>query len=65
MNKLEGQKGTLWESRYKSSPIEIDAYLLACCRYVELNTVRAGIVNNLEQYKWSSYRYKIGIEQSG
>ena len=41
VNRLEGRSGTLWESRYKSSPIQNDEYLLACIRYVELNPVRA------------------------
>lgn len=39
-NRLEGRTGTLWESRYKSSVVESDAYLLACCCYIELNPVR-------------------------
>ncbi len=63
VNRLEGRRGTLWEGRYKSSPIERDEYLLACCRYVELNPVRAGIVEDLEKYKWSSYRHKVGRER--
>lgn len=63
VNKLEGRRGTLWEGRYKSSPINSDEYLLACCRYVELNPVRAGIVDSPEKYKWSSYRFKVGIEK--
>ena len=64
VNKLEGRRGTLWESRFKSSPIEIDEYLLACCRYIELNPVRARIVDNPGQYKWSSYRFKVGGEEA-
>ena len=63
VNKLEGRKGTLWEGRYKSSPIKQDEYLLACCRYVELNPIRAEIVDAPENYKWSSYRCKTGIEK--
>lgn len=59
-NRQEGRSGTLWESRYKSSPIETDAYLLACCRYVELNPVRAGMVANPADYRWSSYAQRIG-----
>ena len=56
INKLEGRRGTLWEGRYKSSPIKSDEYLLACCRYVELNPVRAGLVDDPGNYRWSSYR---------
>ncbi len=42
----------------------MDTYLLACCRYIELNPVRAGMVDVPEKYKWSSYRNKIGIKNS-
>jgi len=45
VNRQQGRSGTLWESRYKSSPIRTDAYLLACCRYAELNPVRAGLAD--------------------
>ncbi|HBO9959355.1 TPA: transposase, partial [Pseudomonas aeruginosa] len=45
-NRLEGRSGTLWESRYKSSVVQSDAYLLACCRYIELNPVRARMVDD-------------------
>src|SRR5882724_4055092 len=31
VNKTEGRTGTLWEGRFRSTPIEIEAYLLACC----------------------------------
>lgn len=34
-NRLEGRSGTLWEGRYKSSPVQADRYLLACCRYID------------------------------
>jgi putative transposase len=48
--------GTLWEGRYRAAPIDSDAYFLACCRYIELNPVRAGMVSHPRQYPWSSYR---------
>jgi len=60
VNTLERRSGSLWEGRYKSSPIETDHYLLACCRYVELNPVRARMVTSPEQYYWSSYRARVG-----
>ena len=60
VNRLEGRSGTLWEGRYKSSPIENDAYLLACCRYVELNPVAAGICAAPEDYPWSSCSARLG-----
>ena len=49
-NGRERRSGTLWESRYKSSPVDTDAYLLACVRYIELNPVRARIAAAPEQY---------------
>ncbi len=61
-NKREGRSGTLWESRYKSSPVQTDRYLLACCRYIELNPVRARMVCRPDEYLWSSYRRRVGIE---
>ena len=60
-NRLEGRSGTLWESRFKSSPVESDAYLLQCSRYVELNPVKANMVKQAENWKWSSYAAKIGL----
>ena len=59
-NRLEGRSGTLWESRYKSSVVQSDAYLLACCRYIELNPVRAQMVADIADYRWSSYRSRAG-----
>lgn len=59
-NRLEGRTGTLWESRYKSSPIDSDNYLLACSRYIEMNPVRARIVSAPEAYAWSSCRCRLG-----
>lgn len=44
VNKMEGRPGSLWESHYKISPVDTDAYLLQCCRYVKLNPVKAGMV---------------------
>ena len=62
MNRQESRTGTLWEGRYRSSPIETDAYLLACCRYVELNPVRARMTDDPAAYPWSSYRRHAGLE---
>jgi putative transposase len=59
-NKLERRSGTLWESRYKSSLVQSDAYLLSCCRYIELNPVRARMVTGPGGYRWSSYRERMG-----
>lgn len=61
VNKMKGASGTLWDSRYRSSLIDTERYLPACCRYIEMNPVRAGIVKRPEEYHWSSYRTKTGL----
>ena len=48
--------GTLWEGRYKANLIDSERYLLSCMRYIELNPVRAGMVDHPGDYPWSSYR---------
>ena len=48
--------GTLWEGRFKSSLVDSAEYCLTCYRYVELNPVRAAIVQSPADYRWSSYR---------
>jgi len=55
-NTTYGRTGTLWEGRYRAAPIDSEAWFLACCRYIELNPVRAGIVSRPGDYRWSSYR---------
>jgi len=48
--------GILWEGRYKASLINSERYLLRCCRYSELNPVRAkDMVEHPIDYRWSSY----------
>ncbi|HWA12517.1 MAG TPA: transposase, partial [Burkholderiales bacterium] len=48
--------GTLWEGRYRATLIDAEHYLLTCMRYIELNPVRAGMVEHPAEYPWSSYR---------
>lgn len=56
VNAMQNRTGTLWEGRYRSSPITTDAYFLACMRYIELNPVRAGLAPEPGAFRWSSYR---------
>ena len=56
VNRTYRRSGTLWEGRYRSCLTQEDTYLLACQRYIELNPVRAGIVEHPAEYRWSSYR---------
>lgn len=53
VNFREGWRGHLWQGRFASFPMD-ESYLLAATRYVELNPVRAGLVEKPEAYPWSS-----------
>ena len=50
-----GRSGALIANRYKSVPVEIDEYFLSLIRYVHQNPVKAGMVENVEDYPYSSY----------
>jgi putative transposase len=47
--------GTLWEGRYRATVIDSERYLLTCMRYIELNPMRAGMVEHPVDYPWSSF----------
>jgi putative transposase len=55
LNERYGRTGTLWEGRYRASLVQQDHYLLACYRYIELNPVRAGLVDRPRDYPYSSH----------
>jgi putative transposase len=55
-NYAHERSGTLWEGRYRSCLVETENYLLHLYRYIELNPVRAGMVDTPSAYKWSSYQ---------
>ena len=50
-----GRSGALIANRYKSVPVEIDEYFLHLIRYIHQNPVKAGIVEKLSEYRYSSY----------
>lgn len=57
--------GTLWEGRYKATLIDSERYLLTCYRYIELNPIRAAMVNHPSEYPWSSYHHNaLGMDNS-
>jgi putative transposase len=57
VNDRYGRTGSLWEGRYKANLVDSERYLLACQRYIELNPVRAGMVDHPGEHVWSSYRH--------
>ncbi len=56
INRTYRRSGTLWEGRFRSCIAQEDNYLLQCQRYIELNPVRAEMVEHPAEYRWSSYR---------
>jgi len=56
VNRSYRRSGTLWEGRFRSCIAAEEAYVLGCYRYIELNPVRAGMVDHPADYPWSSYR---------
>ncbi len=50
------RSGTLWEGRYKSCLVQAEQYLIDVYRYIELNPVRAKMVDDPSEYVWSSYQ---------
>ena len=56
INDRRERRGALWEGRHKACLVDTESYFLACHRYIELNPVRAGIVDDPARYRWSSFR---------
>ena len=56
INNTYRRTGTLWEGRYKSGLVSSDRYLIVCYRYIELNPVRAAMVNEPDEYPYSIYQ---------
>jgi len=48
--------GGLWDGRYDAPLVDTDAYLQACYRYIEMNPVRANLVADPADWRWSSHR---------
>jgi putative transposase len=57
INDAYQRTGTLWEGRYKSCVVDNGRYLLTCYRYIEMNPVRARMVDAPDSYRWTSYRH--------
>ncbi len=64
INRSYRRSGTLWEGRFRSCLTQEEDYLLGCYRYIELNPVRASMVEHPAEYRWSSYRVNAQGENS-
>lgn len=58
-NKKYKKVGHLWQDRFKSKVVMRDRYLIDCVHYVEMNPVRAGMVESPADYPWSSYKARV------
>jgi len=54
-NRRHARTGTLWEGRFRASLVQDERYLMICHRYIELNPVRACMVDAPADYPWSSH----------
>ena len=58
-NKLHHRKGFFWSERFKSVIVDNGETLINCLAYIDLNPVRAGIVEKPEDYRWNSLGYHV------
>jgi len=54
-NKRKNRNGAFWEDRYHATAIEDGDHFFRCCAYIDLNMVRAGVVNHPSQWLHSGY----------
>ena len=59
-NRTHNRCGTLWEERYKSVIVESGVAARTVAAYIDLNPVRAGMVSDPAEYRWSSYGEAVG-----
>jgi len=55
VNRTYKRCGTLWDGRFRSNVVQSARYVLACYRYIEMNPVRASMVQDPVDYPWSSH----------
>ena len=59
-NRTHERRGTLWEERYKSVIVESGIAARTISAYIDLNPVRAGMVADPAEYRWSGYGEAVG-----
>ncbi len=57
--------GHLFQGRYKAILCDKDTYLLSLVKYLHCNPVRAEMVKQPEEYRWSSHREYLGMDKNG
>lgn len=61
-NRRHERVGHVFQGRYQAIVVEREVHLLELCRYVVLNPVRAGLVQDPAEWRWSSYRATSGLD---
>ena len=64
-NRAHTRTGTLWEDRFKSVIVEDGVAARTISAYIDLNPVRAGMVKDPADYRWSSYGEAVGGGKKG
>ncbi len=64
LNRAHDRVGHVFQGRYKAILVERESYLLELARYVVLNPLRAKMVRQLENWRWSSYLATCGQVES-
>jgi putative transposase len=54
-NVRKNRKGAFWEDRYHATVVERNRYLKQCITYIDMNMVRAGVVEHPEQWEFCGY----------
>jgi REP element-mobilizing transposase RayT len=63
INRTHRRVGHLFQGRFKGILVQKEVYLLELARYIMLNPVRAGMVADPADWRWSSYRSSVGLEE--
>ncbi len=56
-NAKHQRTGTIWEGRFKSCLVDSEQYLFTLYKYIEMNPIKAGMVEEIAAYQWSSYQH--------
>jgi REP element-mobilizing transposase RayT len=64
-NRKHSRSGHLWEDRFKSVIVESGVAARTMAAYIDLNPVRAGMVKDPADYRWSSYGEAVGGGKKG
>lgn len=54
-NKKYQHLGSIFQDRFRSEPVNTDAYFFTLMRYIHQNPIKAGLVKEVREYEWSSW----------